>query len=292
MLRFQTVSKINLMLEITGILPDGRHALETWFQAIDYGDELEVELSQDLTLTCDDPHLGPQEDNLAWKAADLLRKASGTIAGARMHLAKKVPYGAGLGGGSGDAAAVLVACNQLWELDWSASRLEDLGRALGADVPFLICGGAAWGTGAGDFLQAAKSLDPSIEILVATPPVAVPTGWAYKTWDELHPSPLKENRDVTNFTALHCKDFFQLEDLSGRLINHFENVVYPRFPEVEQVRQEMVQAGAAAALLSGSGSSVFGLFPKREAPASILQDWDRRKIRKRWCRPAMGPTQL
>jgi 4-diphosphocytidyl-2-C-methyl-D-erythritol kinase len=291
-LRYRTVSKINLTLEITGLLPDGRHALETWFQAIDYGDELEVELADGLTLTCDDANLGAQEENLAWKAADLLRRAAGVDLGARLHLAKKVPYGAGLGGGSGDAAAVLVACNRLWGLDWAPGRLEEIGKALGADVPFLVRGGAAWATGAGDELTPCQGLSADIEILVATPPVPVPTGWAYKTWDELHPSPLKDGKALTNFPALHSKDCFPLEALRGRLFNSFEEVVYPRFPEVEQVRQEMVQAGAAATLLSGSGSSIFGLFSSQEAPVSILEGWDRRGVRRRWCRPAAGPMPI
>lgn len=289
MLRYRTVSKINLTLEITGILPDGRHSLETWFQAIDYGDELELELADDLTLTCDDAQLGPQEENLAWKAAELLRQAGAVSQGARIQLAKKVPYGAGLGGGSGDAAAVLVACNRLWGLDWPLDRLEELGKALGADVPFLVRGGAAWATGAGDVLAPCQGLADGVEILVATPSVPVPTGWAYKTWDERNPSPLKAGEPLTKFTALHGKDRFQCEALRGRLSNSFEDVVYSRFPEIEQVRQEMIDAGAAAALLSGSGSSVFGLFPTREAPATILDGWDRRGVRRRWCRPAMGP---
>jgi 4-diphosphocytidyl-2-C-methyl-D-erythritol kinase len=290
MLRYRTVSKINLTLEITGLLPDGRHSLETWFQAIDYGDELLLETADDLTLHCDDVQLGPQEDNLAWKAASLLRQATGTVKGARLRLAKKVPYGAGLGGGSGDAAAVLVACNRLWALDLGEERLEELGRELGADVPFLVRGGAAWATGAGDVLTPCQGLDSDVHILVATPPMPVATGWAYRAWDERNPSPLKGGEPLTKFTALHSKDRFGLEALRGRLSNSFEEVVYPRFPEIEQVRREMVDAGAAAALLSGSGSSVFGLFPEREAPAAILEGWDGRGVRRRWCRPAAGPT--
>lgn len=292
MLRYRTVSKINLTLEITGLLPDGRHGLETWFQAIDYGDELTVESASDLTLTCDDAQLGAQEDNLAWKAAALLRQASATTRGARLHLTKMVPYGAGLGGGSGDAAAVLVACNRLWELEWTNERLEELGRSLGADVPFLVRGKAAWGTGAGDKLTTCQGLESDVEILVATPPVGVPTAWAYRTWDERNPSTLKESEPLTKFPALHGKDRFGIEALRGRLSNSFEDVVYSRFPEVEQVRREMIDAGAAVALLSGSGSSVFGLFPHREVPAAILQGWDRRGVRKRWCRPAMGPMAI
>jgi 4-diphosphocytidyl-2-C-methyl-D-erythritol kinase len=167
-----------------------------------------------------------------------------------------------------------------------------LGKALGADVPFLVRGGAAWATGAGDVLSACPGLDPQLEILVATPSVPVPTGWAYKTWDELHPSPLKESDALTNFPALHSREFFRLGEVRDRLQNSFEEVVYPRFPEVGQVRRGMLEAGAAAALLSGSGSSVFGLFPSREVPARILEDWDRAGVRWRWCRPTAGPLPI
>jgi len=290
-MRLRTVSKVNLSLRILGLLPDGRHELATWFQAIDYGDELELERSGPLSLECDDLELGPQEENLAWKAADLVRRRSGTSMGATIRLSKKVPYGAGLGGGSGDAAAVLVACNLLWDLGWAAEELEALGRDLGADVPFLIRGGAAWATGAGDKLEPCPGLDRSVQVLVATPPVAVPTGWAYRTWDEMHPHPLQDGGGMTNFPALHCQGLFRSEELRGRLSNDFEDVVYPRFPEVERLRREIAEAGAAAALLSGSGSSVFGLFPQGKIPA-LPGDWVERGVRWRWCLPAAGPVVL
>jgi len=292
-MRVRTVSKVNLSLRILGLLPDGRHELATWFQAIDYGDELELEpeSSGRLTLECDDPELGPQEENLAWRAADLLRRSSGTAMGAKIHLSKKVPYGAGLGGGSGDAAAVLVACNLLWDLGWAAEELEALGRDLGADVPFLIRGGAAWATGAGDKLEPCPGLDRSVQVLVATPPVAVPTGWAYRTWDEMHPHPLQDRAEMTNLPALHCQGLLRPEELRGRLSNDFEDVVCPRYPEVERLRREIAEAGAAAALLSGSGSSVFGLFPEGKNP-DLPKDWEDRGVRWRWCLPAAGPVVL
>ncbi len=292
MLRFRSVSKINLHLRILGIMADRRHELATCFQAIDYGDELSFEDSDSLTLTCDDPNLGPQEGNLVWKAATMLRERSGSACGARIHLRKLVPYGAGLGGGSGDAATALVALNRLWNLGWSAQALEELGRALGADVPFLVRGGAAWATGAGDVLSAVPGLSPEVGILVATPTVAVPTAWAYGTWDQLHPEPLPKREGMTNFPALHSQDLLRMEELRGRLVNDFEEVVFPRFPEIQRLRDELVEAGAAAALLSGSGSSVFGLFPSREAPLSPPTDWGERGVRWRWCSPAGGPIEL
>ena len=289
MLRLRTVSKINLSLRILGLLPDGRHELATWFQAIDYGDVLDLEPASDLTLECDDPNLGPQEGNLAWKAAHLLRMASGTSRGVRIRLSTCVPYGAGLGGGSGDAAAVLVGCNLLWDLGWTPDRLEEIGRSLGADVPFLVRGGAAWATGAGDILTPCPGLDPGVRILVATPSAGVPTTWAYRTWDEMHSPTLQDRPRMTNFPALHCQGLFHAEELVGRLANDFEDVVYPRFPEVERLRREIAKAGAAAALLSGSGSSVFGLFPRGKAPA-LPSDWEERGVRWRWCLPAAGPV--
>jgi 4-diphosphocytidyl-2-C-methyl-D-erythritol kinase len=164
-----------------------------------------------------------------------------------------------------------------------------LGRALGADVPFLVRGGAAWATGAGDLLESCPGLDPTVRILVATPSEGVPTSWAYRTWDEMNPHPLQDRSGMTNFPALHCQGLFHTEELVGRLANDFEDVVYPRFPEVERLRSEIVEAGAAAALLSGSGSSVFGLFPEGKTPA-LPKDWAERGVRWRWCLPAAGPV--
>lgn len=292
MLKYRSVSKINLHLRILGLLPDRRHELATCFQAIDYGDELSFEESIDLTLTCDDPNLGPQEGNLVWKAAKLLQERAGISRGARIHLRKIVPYGAGLGGGSGDAATALVALNRLWGIGLSAQALEDLGRKLGADVPFLVRGGASWATGAGDDLSRCAALSPEIGILVATPSVAVPTPWAYGSWDQLHPDPLPERAGMTNFPALHSQDLLRMEELRGRLANDFEEVVFPRYPEIQRLRDELVEAGAAAALLSGSGSSVFGLFPSREVPLSPPKDWGDRGVRWRWCSPAGGPLEI
>jgi len=283
-----SLSKINLVLTIDGLLPDGRHRLSTWFQAIDYGDVLTVERADGIRLRCDLPDLCPMEENLAWRAAKLLQDASGTDRGVSIQLVKRVPHGAGLGGGSGDAAMVLHLCNRLWGLDWPVGRLETLGASLGADVPFLVRGGAAWATGAGDALAHAAGLDPSVEILVATPPIPVNTGWAYRTWDESNPSGLPERPSGTNLPGLRSRTSFLAEDLRGLLVNDFEDVVYPRFPEISRIRDEMGEAGAAASLLSGSGSSVFGLFEGRTAPGAILREWERRDIRWRWCRPAAG----
>lgn len=281
-------SKVNLILSIRGILPDGRHELDTLFQAIDYGDRVKIRRDSEIVLECSPEGLCPMRDNLAWRAADLLRNEAGLQTGARVRLEKLVPHGAGLGGGSGDAALVLLMCNKLWGLEWSVEQLQGLGAGLGADVPFLVASGAAWAGGAGDVLTPAAPLDPRIEILVATPPVGVNTGWAYRAWDDAN-LPLPNGRHLTNFPRLRPSgSILHLEELRGKLHNDFEDVVFQAHPEIGELRREMDQAGAAASLLSGSGSSVFGLFEGRTAPGTILREWERRNIRWRWCRPAVG----
>lgn len=283
-----SVSKINLLLSIEGLLPDGRHRLSTWFQAIDYGDDISASLHDEVLLECDPADLCPMRENLAWRAAELLRRESGSDQGVLLRLVKRVPHGAGLGGGSGDAATVLRLCNELWGLRWSLDRLAGLGAALGADVPFLVAGGSAWAEGAGDLLRPAPGLHPDVHVLVATPDVGVNTGWAYRTWDERNPPGLQERSRRTNLPGLHSRTSFLAEDLRGLLFNDFEDLVHDHFPEIARIRGEMEAAGAAASLLSGSGSSVFGLFEGRTAPGAILREWERRNIRWRWCRPAAG----
>ena len=170
-------AKLNLFLHVTGRRPDGYHLLQSVFALIDWADTLHVETRPDGQLRRHD--LGPAlpPDDLCLRAARLLQHASGTHLGADIHIDKQVPWGAGMGGGSSDAATVLVALNQLWALDWPAERLVNLALALGADVPFFIRGRHAWVEGIGEQIT---PLTLPCELLatplaVLKPPVAVPT---------------------------------------------------------------------------------------------------------------------
>ena len=139
MILLRAPAKLNLYLRVIGKRPDGYHEIETLFERIDLADELTLEAHPDqLLLTCDDPTLSCGEDNLVLNAARLLRQVSGTMQGARIHLIKRIPIAAGLGGGSSDAAATLVGLNQLWGLGLEPGRLQELGASLGSDVPFFL----------------------------------------------------------------------------------------------------------------------------------------------------------
>lgn len=290
MIRISTTSKINLFLHLHGVREDGKHELTTLFQAIDYGDELWVEPADEIEFSCPNAEAGPEDENLVLRAARLLSEAADIRSGARLRLEKHVPVGAGLGGGSGDAAAALLACARLWGLDWSREQLARLAVRLGADIPFLVHGGAAWAEGIGEKLTACPGLAPEIEILVLTPPEAVATGWAYRAWDEAFPHGLPNDSRIPILRALSSQGSFQKDELQGLLWNSFEPVVFAKHPGIGQLGKEMVLAGASTALLSGSGSSVFGLFPARKIPEDLEATWKQRGVRMRWCRPSSART--
>ena len=148
-LRLRAPAKLNLYLRVLGKRPDGYHEIETLFERIDLADELTIEPHPDqLLLTCDAPELSCGEDNLILKAARLLQQVGGTHQGARLHLIKRIPIAAGLGGGSSDAAATLLGLNRLWGLGLTPSRLRELGASLGSDVPFFLAD-APWAIGRG-----------------------------------------------------------------------------------------------------------------------------------------------
>lgn len=284
MIRLETLSKVNLFLHIHGLRPDGKHELSTLFQAIDYGDVLWAENADSIEFSCGNADAGPEEENLVLRAAKLLAQEAGVTSGVRLRLEKHVPVGAGLGGGSGDAAAAFQVCNRLWGLGWSNERLAELAVRLGADIPFLLFGGAAWGEGIGEKLDPVEGLAGDAHILVLTPAEFVSTGWAYKAWDENFPQGLPDDPRITKFRELSSQGSFQQHELKGLLWNSFEPVVFGKFPGIAQLGKEMESAGASEALLSGSGSSVFGLFPRRELPEGLEKLWKSKGVRMRWCR--------
>jgi 4-diphosphocytidyl-2-C-methyl-D-erythritol kinase len=248
-------AKVNLGLRVVGRRPDGYHDIVTVFQAIDLCDELEGELSESLTLVVSQPSIPSDETNLVVKAARLLqaRVAEACGRGARLRLDKAIPVGAGLGGGSSNAAGALLLLNELWGLDLDASTLSTLASELGSDVPFFLAGGTALGTGRGTTIE---PLPPIAErmVLLGSPPFGLSTPDVYRA---LEASLTVETANVT-VPRLFLK-FVKGNDFA-LATNDLEAGAFRLRGELATFRDAVSRSGAEVALVSGSGSTVFGLF--------------------------------
>lgn len=276
-------AKINLFLDVIRKREDGYHDLGTVFQTVDVGDTLEFSARDDgeIHLEYNNPQEYPVESDLVYKAAVALRSHVGNNdLGADIFLDKIMPLGAGLGGGSADAAAALRALNRLWELRLPPAELERVGAKLGADVPFLVRGGTAFAEGIGERLSFITPLDlPAGEVLlIATPHDSVPTKDAYAGVPKSGPDRW-EGYKLAWETASDAERSFggPLLD-SGAFFNAFEISVFPKHPLVAAMKDKFLDLGARVALMSGSGASVFGIFADRttaETAAETLKPYSR-----------------
>jgi 4-diphosphocytidyl-2-C-methyl-D-erythritol kinase len=263
-------AKINLNLRVLGKRADGYHDLDTVFQTISLHDTIELDATTDseITLSCDDRRLPADEENLVVRAARAARSSSGTNRGARIRLRKRIPAQAGLGGGSSDAAATLVALNHLWHIGSDRKHLIDLAAELGADVPFFLSGGTARGMATGIDVEPMPDV-PEKFLLVLKPNANIGTADAYKLLDErsLTTSDAKTMLSTSQFT-----EKFGFDNAGfGALHNDFEEIAFALEPEIFRAKAALVNAGAHAALLCGSGSAVFGIFETRDAQRRAIQ---------------------
>lgn len=243
--------KVNLYLEIVRRRPDGYHDLRTLFHSISGGDRLTVWPDSRLELACDDASIPTDGTNLVLRAAEALRRETDSPReGARFLLEKTTPAGGGLGGGSANAAGALVLLNRLWGLNLPRPRLAELAASLGADVPFFLTGGAAVGEGIGEQLVPVEPL--ALDLVLVAPPAAVSTPWAYSLWDGNSAS----DASVEQFLAEARRG----PDRAGGLLrNDLEPGVLAAVPDVSAARDWLMRAGALGAMMTGSGSVVFGL---------------------------------
>jgi len=252
-LRVKAYAKVNLFLEIMSRRSDGYHILSTLFQTISLADELTIRPSATLRLTCSDPALPTNESNLVMRAAVRLQKRLGEKRGAHIHLKKVVPMGAGLGGGSSDAAATLMALAKFWRRQPATSLMHSTALQLGADVPFFLIGGTCAAGGIGEKLRPLPKLAKTWLVLVY-PGFGVSTQEAYS---KVH-VPLKR-LSIQKMIPLLKQP--KSPAWLPNLFNRFEEFVFPGHPELPQLKQALVDAGASGSLMSGSGSSIFGVVP-------------------------------
>ncbi len=243
-------AKLNLFLHVVGQRTDGLHELQTLFQLLDFGDLLSFEVTENGSISRDGGSALPAED-LCVRAARALQQAGNTGLGARIRLTKRIPVGAGLGGGSSDAATVLVALNQLWGAGLKEDDLADIGQSLGADVPLFVRGSSAWGEGIGEQLTPTDL--PLRQFCVVWPNVQVPTKTVFSD-PEL----------TRNTPRLRIPGPFE-----GDRRNDLEPVARRRFPEVGECLDWLGQFGAAR--MTGSGSAAFLAVASIRAGEELLE---------------------
>jgi 4-diphosphocytidyl-2-C-methyl-D-erythritol kinase len=305
-IKLKAYAKLNIRLEVLGKRSGGYHDLWSIFHLVSLHDELEFEPLENgrIILSCNNEHLPVNEKNLAVKAARLLqgyikgavipredlalqtegctdhpsiRHARCTtqddrLQGAKITLTKNIPVGAGLGGGSSDAAAALLGMSKLWGLGLSDSELHQLALELGSDVPYFLKGGTALVTGRGENI---KPLDwgQTYHFVIVYPGFGVSTAWAYKNLK----IPLTKGPGFSKMFDYDLSLGPEPEQMAKSLGNDLEKVVIPSHPQIDQIKQKLVQSGALGALMSGSGSSVFGIFPDpvsaRQASSELKLQW-------------------
>lgn len=261
-------AKLNLFLHVVGRRPDGYHLLQTVFQFLDVSDELRFRVLDDGRILRASPLPGVRdEDDLCVRAAHALKSAAGTAAGVEITLSKRIPLGGGLGGGSSDAATVLLALNRLWRLDWPLARLAELGLTLGADVPVFIHGRAAWAEGVGERLQPLDLAQPWYVVLA--PPVHVPTG---RVFAQLRAATINQESAPDRTQALqltHLRAPITIRDfLEGRASNDLEPIVRELYPQVDAALQWL--GGFGAARMTGSGACIFLQVASKDEGEAIL----------------------
>ena len=266
-------AKVNLSLHVLGRRDDGYHDLAMLMVPLAFGDHVRIALCDEpgLVFGCEGVELPAGGENIAARAARCILDRAGYAGGVEIDIEKQIPVAAGLGGGSSDAATVLCGLNRLLDLGLGEPELMEIGVGLGADVPFFVRGQASWATGIGERLEVVGNL-PFAWYVLANPGLAVSTAWVYGNLGLTTPrTPTKMPR----FSG-------QIDEITGLLHNDLEPVTSARYPEVAELKRQMLDLGALGALMSGSGPTVFGLFQDegtaRRAAAELSRNAERRVV--------------
>ena len=255
-------AKVNLTLDVTGKRPNGYHDLKMIMQTISVFDEIKLSLTEeekiDLHMNKELPDKIPAEKNLVYKAAALMKEKFDIKGGFDIELQKSIPAAAGLAGGSSDCAATLIAINEVCELGLTTQELCDIGVKLGADVPFCIRKGTMLSEGIGEILTPLTPFK-DVWVVLVKPDISVSTAYVYTHLDLPN---LKYHPDTDK--AIECIDNGDISGLSNVLSNVLETVTVPEYPVLTEIKEFLVQNGAAGSLMSGSGPTVFGIFKNKE----------------------------
>ncbi len=249
---FYAPAKINLSLDVLKKRHDGYHDLKMIMQTVSLYDEIHIKKSDIISIDSNKKNIPLDNRNLAWKAAELFFEYTGISGGCKIYILKNIPDGAGLGGGSSDAATVLIALNEIYNSHLSETELINIAVKIGADVPFFIIGGTCIAEGIGEKLTKIEN-KTNPYVLIYKPDFSISTKWVYEN--------LKLNNKPSYNIDIIINDLQEGKvDFSNKIFNYLENVSLSKYPEISNIKNTLRFLGADGSLMSGSGSSVFGIF--------------------------------
>jgi 4-diphosphocytidyl-2-C-methyl-D-erythritol kinase len=257
----RAAAKVNLTLEVLGKRADGYHEIATVMQAVDLSDRITLDDADDFELRSDSANVPTGASNLAWRAAVALKEAAGIERGVRIALDKHIPVAAGLGGGSSDAAGVLLGLNRLWRLQWPLEQLDEVASTLGSDVPFFLRGGAALASGRGEKVEPLQGR--SMALVLVNPKFPSSTAEMY---GRLTPAMYSDGAATRTLAGALRRSPARI---AVSLYNGMEAAAAAVFPQILRMRAALLAAGALGALMSGSGPTVFGVARSYEQARQI-----------------------
>ncbi|MFA9398870.1 MAG: 4-(cytidine 5'-diphospho)-2-C-methyl-D-erythritol kinase [Clostridiaceae bacterium] len=262
--------KINLSLDVIGKREDGYHLLKMIMQSVDLHDVINIDLCKNgICVKTNKNYLPVNENNLAYKAAELFFESYGIKSGANIYIEKNIPVAAGMAGGSADAAAVLKALNKLTGLNLKNTELMDLGLSLGADIPYCIVGGTQFCQGIGEEITPLKPFRGK-NIIIVKPPFGVSTKEVYGKFDvkKIHRHPNTQGL----IKAIEADDIYYI---SKNMKNVLENVTLKKYKTIDDIKKELIKHGALGSLMSGSGPTVFGIFDQKKSAEKCYKEMEK-----------------
>ncbi|HBC31581.1 MAG TPA: 4-(cytidine 5'-diphospho)-2-C-methyl-D-erythritol kinase [Clostridiales bacterium] len=260
MIKLNSYGKINLFLDIKGKLHNGYHIINTVMQSIDIYDEIILAPINDnkIIIECSDLSIPINEKNTCYKAALILKKNYGINSGIHIYISKKIPAGAGMAGGSSNAAAVIRGLNVMWKLNLSEDEMSGIGAQIGADVPFCLVGGTCFAEGLGDKIT---EIDDFVwnNILIVKPEFSISTAYVYQNTAPGYYNSYASN-DILKYISSH-----NYENAARCVSNTMERVVEKFHPEINDIKKLMIDNGAVSSIMTGSGSAVFALFKDNDS---------------------------
>ncbi len=269
-LTLPSYAKLNLFLQVLNIRKDGYHNIKTIFERISLHDTIVIKPRRDnqIKVICNAPGVPADSSNLAFRSAKLLQEAGKVDYGVDIKIIKRIPVGAGLGGGSSNAAGVLTGLNKLWQLNFSRKKLARIAARIGCDVPFFISDiPFGWGSGRGEKIEPLKRLDGIVLWhIILMPKIKVSTPLIYDKWDTFSGLTSKAPNAKILTLALQKRG---LPLISRALFNSLEMVTAKLYPQVNQAKEKLIQSGLKSILMSGSGPAVFGIVSSRKEAAAL-----------------------